>query len=195
MMLCCVRLCRFGFIYSVGFLSTSILFGFNLYCYKSFCRFSHDTYFPILLSFHSYLERCRSEKRQNRTELCNQVIRIYIFYLTIFIIHSNKSCDWISSTCNSHMNARFWLCLFSSLILMASLLILCMRMSFFGMLLFRSLFKIAYTLKITCTFTYASSSFRFFSSVFSPILVSSAQLNRLSLWIYSHNNGFTIQQS
>lgn len=35
-----------------------------------------------------------------------------VFYLAIFIIHSNKSFDWISSTCNSHMNAAALVCLF-----------------------------------------------------------------------------------
>lgn len=68
---------------------------------------------PIQATNKIYFDGVGVGKYQVKAELCNQVRGIYIFYLTIFIIYSNKSCDSISSTYNSHMyERRDWLCVF-----------------------------------------------------------------------------------
>lgn len=110
---------------------------FDLYCYKITPRsFQLPAYLWCTLLD---LERIGGggEKTKSSRTVQSGHRDTYIFYLTIFIMHSNKSCDWISSTCNSHMNAVFGCAFF--FILLASLSMLCIHMSLFRMLLSRSL--------------------------------------------------------
>lgn len=84
-------------VYAVHF-----LFLFVYYCYWDFAilAIANEFVWVCVCIFHSL-----ANGKKVKQKCAIRSWGMDVFYLAIFIIHSNKSFDWISSTCNSHMNA------------------------------------------------------------------------------------------
>lgn len=102
----------------------------------------------------------------------------HIFYLAIFIIHSNKSFDWISSTCNSHMNDAL-VChflIYTFFFSLAGVLFQCFSI--------QGIFSMAYAHEHTCR-KHTHTKYNI------PFLVWAAF--RSIIGQICHNNGFSVQ--